>query len=256
MPGRNQKPRSLDHLYPGPQKEIRRSLSTNRFLMILIAIALVLFLQSVAHDNYQRLKFPGVLSGIWSMQILDNKSAATMIIGLLSLAFVNRQVILAYRPFLNYRSQKTNSSTFALGKESNAKEFWVVKLQNVGSGPAIVTQSLYRVSATPGILGKYEEYDGALRNLTAAGLTNGEDFVLRFLSHGWALAARDECILGELNLPKAMNVYALDIRVEFKGLLGDTYTKEIYCIPRNGIYPNNPHVPLLDSTKAAIFPRT
>ena len=233
--------------YPGPQKEISRPLSTNRFLFFLVVIAVLLFLQAVAHDNYQRLNITPFWLGsidIWSIQILDNKSSATIIVGLLGLAFVNRQVVLAYRPFLNYRSQKTSSSTFALRQDANNKGFWGVKLQNIASGPAIVTRSLYRVSKND----EYEGYESVLAKLSEAGLTNGEDFVLRFLSNGWCLAAKDECIIAEFDLQKAMSLSALDIKVEFKGLLGDEYEKQIFCIPRKGIYPQNPHVPVLGST--------
>jgi len=232
--------------YPGPQKEIRRVLSAATFLKVLVGIVCLLFVQSVVRENHPELRqspFTSLPARLLSIQILDNKSAATLLVGLISVAFINRQVTLAYRPVFNYRSQQTSTSTFALPKSQDNGNFWAVSLQNVSSGPAIAVKSSYRAVFGVDGPGEYGPYDDVIRKLTAGGLTNGQTFVIRPISRGWCLAAKDECIIFEAALPSALGLHSLDIKIEFQGLLGDEYTKEVFCIPRMGIYPNKPPAP-------------
>jgi hypothetical protein len=237
--------------YPGPQREIRRLLSPTHFFHALVVLTTLLFFQSFVHDNRGALHLgPFMVFGIdlWSLQVLDNKSSATLIIGLLSLSFINRQLLLAYRPFLNYRCQQSSTSTFALVGDGNNGNTWKISLQNVGSGTAVVVGSRYRVGTKGGEPAVYEDYDHAMGRLVSYGFTNGVDFVVRYFSHGWSLAGKDDCIIAEIALQKALELDRLDVEVEFKGLLGDRYVKEMFCIPRRGIYPNNAHAQVLSGS--------
>lgn len=232
--------------HPGPQKEKRRLVSATSFLGFLIAIVLVLFFQSFVRDNCARLPPWYFLANVAGWKILDTGSAATLLIGLISAAWVNKQVILGYRPFFNYLCHQTPSSVFGLVKESETINFWNVNLMNVGSGPAIVVRSFYRVWLGTNDSGGYGTYQDAINKLASNGFTPGRNFALRELSHGWSMAPKGESIIFEATLPSlfdqasrepAIRLRALDIKVEFKGLLEDLYTKEIYCIPRKGINP-------------------
>ncbi len=249
----NSSNKGLSASYPGPQREIKRFFSRALFLRLLAFVTFFLLFQTVVRENKQELGVPPVHIGtvdIWSINLMNSGSAAALIVGILSLMFVNRQVVLAYRPVFNYRSQQTHDSIFALQRDNHGGPFWQVKLQNVASGPAIALRSYYRVSFQSDCLGSYQSYAEVVRQLGEAGIVNGEDFVLRYISNGWCLASKDECVILEMTLSSAQKLYAFDVAIEFQGLLGDQYVKTVYCVPRMGIYPRNPHAPMVEQSKA------
>lgn len=254
LSNRFRRPKPIKRDYPGPQKATGHFFfSPHKLLGILILVTCLLFIQALLHDNAKLLALPAA-SILWSIEILDNKSSVTLLIGLLSIGFISRQLSLGYRPFFNYKCQQTRLSGYAL--RTSIDKFWSVTLQNVGSGPALVSGSFYRVSSDLNSLGDYKNYDAAMTSLGDLGFTNGKDCVVTFLSNGWSLAAKSEFIIAELELTKTIDkLQALDIKVEFSGLLGDTYIKEIYCIPRRGIYPVNPHaqnIKISETPRAAL----
>jgi hypothetical protein len=242
--------------YPGPQREVRRFFTPTRLLYLLAFVALILFLGSLIGGNSKVLGIPPLLIhgvDLWKVQIWDNQTTATVIIGLVTLAFVSRQITLGYRPFFNYKCQQTRDSLYALiVRGESGTRYWNVTLQNVGSGPAIVRKSWYRVRFDQTMIAEYAEYEDVMNSLASKGFINGQDCIVTFLSDGWSLAAKSDFTIVELVLEKALKISALDIKVEFEGLLGDRYIKEIFCIPRRGIYPLNPHAQNVAATRPKV----
>jgi hypothetical protein len=166
--------------------------------------------------------------------LMEPVTGATILLALLSLAVVREQIAAASRPFLTYSSVQTTSTK--AGLPSSTTGFWVVTMQNVGTGLAVIRTVRFRLSDSLQNINSYDyDYPSALHRLQEKRLRVGLDFALYAFSAGGGIGANTEATVLELALDVPATLRVFDLRVEFENTLGDRYVKEIYCLPRIGL---------------------
>jgi hypothetical protein len=104
-------------------------------------------------------------------------------------------------------------------------------------GIAVITSVSYSIKVANVVFCDID-YHELVKKLKDHGLVSPSDYSLIFFSAGWSLGSKDERIIFELNSKSFLEkniISAIDIKLEFRSLLGDSYEKKIYCIPRRGI---------------------
>src|SRR6185369_12709029 len=80
-----------------------------------------------------------------------------------------------------------------------------------------------------------------ISQLKKEGFLQHEDYDLTYFSKGWIIGSKEERVILEMDVSdqdkknNVRRIERLDIQLVVEGSLGDTYAKEIYCIPRRGI---------------------
>ncbi|OGS05387.1 MAG: hypothetical protein A3G41_00660 [Elusimicrobia bacterium RIFCSPLOWO2_12_FULL_59_9] len=183
-------------------------------------------------------------SWLWATEILSPNVAASLLIGIISLGWAQAQFAASVKPFLTYSCLFHNAPVTAL--ESASKKIFRVTIQNPGMGLAIVHNMTYRIGVAPNRARSDApklEYCDAIKELESHKFKYGKDFVLGQMSFGAVIAPKDSLVVAEFPLEMAQSLPQCDIEIEFEGILGDIYSKEIYCIPRQGIILDS-HSPL------------
>jgi len=76
-------------------------------------------------------------------------------------------------------------------------------------------------------------HEEVLQQLKSGGLRSGQDFDLRRISAGYALAKDAELVVFEMMRTQCGSIDWLDCDLDFRGTGGARYRKEIFCIPRD-----------------------
>lgn len=167
---------------------------------------------------------------------LDGKVLSTVLMGALSLLYVRKQFSFGMRPIADYRSWEESSSHLGLGRKDAEQRFFSVHLANVGAGPMLVRRAEYRAGPTlpPGA---YSDFRSAISEVNRLGLRMGRDISVINLGVGTAMESRGERPVFEVDLGSSAVrlLKVFDVRIEFEGLLGDLYVKELFYVPRRGI---------------------
>jgi len=77
--------------------------------------------------------------------------------------------------------------------------------------------------------------------LKKEGFLQHEDYDLTYFSKGWIIGSKEERVILEMDMSdqdkknNLRRIEKLDVQLVVEGSLGDSYAKEIYCIPRRGI---------------------
>jgi len=224
--------------FPGAQKKVKTFWFTSTTLGILTILVFITLLISIIQENEQIFSLQPIMIAninIWKIKILDSNTATVLLVGLLTIFFIRKQLAYGLRPYLDYRCQQIGSSVYALDQFQKEKIFWSTSLSNVGLGLAIIKKAYYRVSFEKNIIGKYNTSLEVIDSMKKKGIVIGHDFDIIFFSEGWSLGSKEERRIFEIVMSKSIDIFCLDIKLEFEGILGDRYTKEIYCIPRHGI---------------------
>lgn len=174
-------------------------------------------------------------SWLWSLKLLELNDALTLLIGILGLLAVRQQVALGTKPHLGYEGRKNEESETAL----EPGEVWTVALKNSGSGVAIVERQTFRMY----LLGDASpderfllSHDQVVEQLKARGLVHGRDYALTRYSGSATIAANTKELLLEILIEKSLPIIALDMRLEFRGVLRDRFERTFFLIPRNQIH--------------------
>jgi len=220
--------------FPGPQKTIRRLKPSFTLALTWGALPFLTFLMCL-----QLGASLNVLTPKWSAlgARVDARIVATMLMGALSLVYVRRQFALGMRPIIDYRSWQSADSEFGLIDKGDGQKVFVVQIVNVGSGPLIVTSTAYRALFGNDSMPDYSGFGDVRRVLIQRGLQFGREVLVINLGEGTALESRGERIVFEMLLSAAASsqIRRFDVCIEFEGLLGDLYRKEMFYVPTRGI---------------------
>lgn len=225
--------------HPGPQRKLKRN-PFKHFPAYLLCVCIALAIFSVLQAN---LKFFGLDESrtIWTLTLVDVKTALTILLTVLTLLYTRSQFEHGLRPLLDYRVRRTAESIYNLGSSSHGNSFIAVLLANLGGGVAIVWRAKYSLKMKDTNELSNLSFAELTSQLKKEGLLQHEDYDLTYFSKGWIIGAKEERTILEMDMSdqdkknNLQRIEKLDIQLIVEGSLGDTYAKEIYCIPRRGI---------------------
>ena len=229
--------KKIDKDYPGPQKALP---SFNRLffcLFLLTAFSFGLTIYAVLKSNSYFLTSP--FQKYFSFEILDTKTASTIFVTFISLLLVRHQFVIGFKPKIIYECKKTKTSVNP--ELDHGGILWQVKIRNVGLGTAIFSSYVFRVGLLQVSESDYnKEFTEIIEELKTQGLYYEEDYYLSNITNGYAMPSKDERILFEVRLPNGYAIKQIDVKMVFSGYLGGKYHKEVYLIPRRGIFKKEP----------------
>jgi len=218
--------------HPGHQRRVKLPWDTNNPLLWLLVIVFILLLQAFVHENvhYQ----DSFSSKFWDLKLLTTKDALTMVIALYALTITRQQIALGLSPILVYDNHQIAASV--LGKTTNPQNELVVlqcTIRNIGGGVAIFESFEFQITFSdgPDVSFNYS-YPETIAVMAKHGMELNRDFFLTRFSEGGCIAADSEVVLIEMTKECVAMLKRFDLRLDFKGRLGDMYKKEIFCIPR------------------------
>jgi hypothetical protein len=214
---------NITSIYPGPQKRKFRFELTLFTLYFLLLIFLIFSGYAFIQENQLSSK------QIFKYKLLDLKSAITILFTVAGLILVRKHFVLGLMPRIIYEARKHDKEkTWLLNSNESV---WAVKIKNVGLGPAIMLSISFRLKVD----GEYMGYQKFIEELRLKGLCLERDFYLSNITLGYTIPSKDEACIFEVVINKTIDLKCLDVKMEFKGLLGEKYSKVVYCIPRLGI---------------------
>lgn len=220
-------------LYPGRQKKIFSLSIFNSLLYGLIGLFFIFAFFAFLKGNRELLGLPK--SSLWNLKLLSGSMSVKILVLLLGLLLTKWSLELGFRPILIYSGNvvKNPNKPFINDNINSNDLFWSVTVQNVGSGIALIRRVKYRCSKSNADIPQYKEAAFELRRkLDEIGFKDKRDYALSTISTGFALPCKGEIHLFEIPLKNLSKIKLLDIQLEFEGLLGQKYRKEIFCIPR------------------------
>jgi len=219
------------HVYPGVQRPIWRFNSLMFFLVGLTIIFFLLTIYSSIQENLILFSADHWVRRFVSYEILDTKTSCTIFISLLGLILIRHHFILGFKPRLIYESEKILDQT-------SKTESWEVKIRNVGLGAAVIADYKFRLSMDNANDAKDYTLDfQQVKNiLEAKNIYLDKDFSLTNITKGYTLTSKEEKVIFKIVLPKAFIIKQLDIKLIFVGFIGGKYRKEVFLIPRKGIF--------------------
>jgi len=229
----------MEKQHPGPQRKLKRN-PFKYFPAYLLTVCVALAIFTVLQTNA---KYFGLdeNSAFWNFKLLDVKTALTLLITVLTLLYTRNQFEHGLRPMLDYRVSRTAESIYNLGSSSHGNSFITVRLANLGSGVAIVRRAKYSLKMKDSPELPSLSFPELAAQLKKEGFLQHEDYDLTFISKGWIIGSKEERVILEMDMSdqdkknNLRRIEKLDIQLVVEGSLGDTYAKEIYCIPRRGI---------------------
>lgn len=235
--------------YPGPQsRKSRHKTKLDKALLSGIFVFGLFLVLQVSREIYIFLGNSCLI--IYGLNMLDfplpnGRASLTVFAGFISLLFVREQFVQGLRPFLTYSCFRSKDNDKALDLNhisfSNQSSFpepdkdvlFKTTLDNIGGGMAIMKSVEYRLSFEQGVLGNFGSFSDIKNKMYENGLEFNKDYWISSFSKGWSIAKEKEVIIFEIPLSKSNKIFCLDIKFEYEGLLGDTYEKQVYCIPRH-----------------------
>ena len=190
---------------------------------------------AVVQDNFRSVDWSN--QTFWQLKLLDTKSSITILVSLLGLLVVTKKFVKSFSPYIVYESSFSPESKFGL--VSQKVRFWSVTLRNAGLGTAVITNVSYKIAFTDGKICSANN-STVIDYFKENQLTYEKDFSVMRLSRGYAIASKEHVCIFEIPTENSSRVSLFDIKYEYKGFLGDRYTKEIHCIPHGGVSIENP----------------
>ena len=148
--------------------------------------------------------------------------------GTFGLAVARENLALGLRPYLSY----SNISP----KCDNKQPKYIVLLRNEGTGPAVIARMTYKLRYQGADFESILEHETVVQRIKErCGLEEAVDYELTRFSGGATIGKDKERPLFEVNndaIGRLDSLQDLDIKVQYKGLLGDLYEKTVHCLPR------------------------
>lgn len=227
MPENNKLP---SNSHPGPQVKI---FNFSWIIFILLCFTVLFLLLSVYCLVKDNLDTNNRYYHYFTLNIFDSKTCCAAFMSLVGLLIVRYHFVIGYRPILVYESAKTKS---AAHPNFANQIVWQVKIKNVGPGPAVFSNLKFRIHEGSPAFENYKlSFDDVDRELEKRGFVSERDFFLTIISKGAAFPNKEQLTIFELRLPANNPFPSIDMQIKFKGLVGGTYQKEIYLLPRKGI---------------------
>lgn len=175
-------------------------------------------------------------TGFLTLKILDTNTAASLFVTLIGAILVRHQFAPGLRPRLTYGSSHTTKNHPETIDESC--EVWQVVLHNAGSGSAIFNSIRFRIGIDAINLADYSKsHKDIVQELADIGLIRDHYYWLVNISKGSTLSPKEDWPIFEIKASKIHLIKQLDATVQFQGLLGDKYNRELFLIPRTQTTP-------------------
>lgn len=169
------------------------------------------------------------------MQPLPVGNALALTLAVLGFAFARNQFEASIAARLVYYGRPLAISEYGL-ESSTQSRYWTSTLRNVGLGYARFRDVTYRVrlaqdAAASAWIG-FGQLDQVLRD---AGLENNRDIRIIEITRDACLAGGGDLDLLQFPMDSAVHITILDVRLVFLSVLGDEYSKTVFCVPRRGL---------------------
>jgi hypothetical protein len=219
----------LMRFHPGPQTSPFRINTLSILLYVFLFIFVLTTIHAFLKENL--LLFPSLVSiQILKLSILSLNDSIIILITIVGAIVARNNIAYNFRPYIIYQTS---------GFRKEPLEDRKIIIKNVGGGVAYIKQIRFRlILDDKEQLKKIEQIkynltvDEVKHILDEAGLLYKRHYTLKDISNGYALASDNEIQIFEVTKEEINRIIALDIRIDFKGLLKDSYTKEVFCIPR------------------------
>lgn len=218
--------------FPGPQTRIRRK---KGFRILILGLATV-FILFAAHSVAVALwPAPRGADWLWSAPPLPLGNALALILAVLGFAFARNQFEASLAPRLVYEGRPLARSEYGL-KSGTQNRYWTSTLRNVGRGYARFRDVTYRLEfAQAAAASTWIGFERLIQILREAGLENNRDIRIIEITRHACLAGGGNLDLLQLPLGGPVSITTLDIRLVFLSVLGDEYSKTVFCVPRGGL---------------------
>lgn len=214
--------------HPGPQRKIGRVNGLSVTLYVLLGCFILITVYSFFKANINLL--PEHLKDYFSVIILDLDESITILVVIIGAIVARSNLSYNMRPYLVYEVD---------GAEDSESKI-VVRLKNIGAGIGYIQRVDYRyITDDKTALKDIDDlqYSRAFEpmkiDMVQRQIAYGTDFLIHEITNGYAIGpSTGETILFTLSKSVVNRVIAFDIRIEITGGIGDTYSKEIFCVPR------------------------
>jgi|GEM_PF-5762182 len=213
--------------HPGPQKKPLR-INT---LSIVLYVLLLLFIVFTAHSFIKENNSIFLIKNDFiNVNILTLNDSLTILIAIIGAIVARDNFAYSGRPYLVY---ETN------GFFTDSRKRYV-KLKNIGTGAAYIKRIMYRcVIDDRNRLKEIDKekytltFDNVKEYLKSNNIIYKKHYTILEITNGYALTSSNgEVIIFVVNKEYYRRILAFDMQIEFKGMLKDTYIKEVFCIPR------------------------
>jgi len=223
-------------LYPGPQKQLKRTWFGSVALASLVVGMTLVTLFSLLQANAELLALSQP-DWIWKIAILKPDQSIAILVGLLTLIVVRKQAAFGLRPQLVYEGRISRSpmvgSTEESKSSSKTSSAWEVRVINAGSGAALIQDAKYSLRLSGESDTRRDlSYHDMLSHLKAFGLVWGRDLIVSHISSGFAFGTSREKVVFVVSLGCYSQIEVFDIVLRYRSILRDEFEKEIFCIPR------------------------
>lgn len=212
---------------PGPPRPVIKLCSWGTLLWSLVLLASIFAAQAFVADYLIRAGLP--LKERWPpvrYPWLDSRAVMTALVGLLGLAIARHNLALGLRPYLSYSNR--------LPRREEQSPRFVVLLRNEGTGPAVIEQMQYALRFEGDNFESLLEHETAVARINQrCGVVEGVQYKLDRFSSGATLGKDKERAVFELDneaIERFLVLQRFDIRVRYKGMLGDLYEKTVECL--------------------------
>ncbi len=221
-----------DSDYPGPPRHVFQFRSWRTLLWTLACVALFVLAQALVCETCTQMGFDAKQRlYLLRFPLLDLRAAVTLFVSFVALAVGREQFALGLRPYLSY----SNINPTAEERKANKKSFRVV-VRNEGTGLAVIHNVSYVLRLKDRAVESILQHETLVKRLKDdAGLEERRHYELPRFSAGATIGKdkeRDVFTLIDRLVGDLAPLLALDIKLQYRGLLGDLYEKQIYCIPR------------------------
>jgi hypothetical protein len=199
----------------------RTSRGARAWFVALAIVAIVLTVHGVIAEKPRHVSL-----GQWlaTRKLLSVNEGLALLVALVAVIIAHRQFVLNTRPYLHWT---TVESDFAA-------RIWRATLKNHGAGLAVIRAARYSV-IFPGEAERAGTYEEILGALDKHGVAIGPGFMLVRFTRGSVLGPGGEIRMMEMSFDDAKRIRALDVDLEYDGVLGDAFRMRVALIPRRGI---------------------
>lgn len=221
---------------PGSQRQSSMPSSRSLAVWLFLGVLAVLVLQAIIHENFSFSTWP--LSPFWKLNLLKVTDALKVSATVGAALVAWQQVRLNVTPRLMYFCRPMDESDVGLTVESG-KVIWRCGVKNVGAGAAIINRCSYWISFSlpenTAPLPYTLSYLDAVSLLREKGLEPGRDYGLMRYTGGAVIGSQVEQTIFEAGKEALDLLRGVDVKLEYQGVLGGRYEKEVFAIPRAGI---------------------
>lgn len=216
---------------PAPLSDTQRRVRRSRLLfvapLVLLGVLVLILLWEVVRSNMTggaRTEWP------WRLRLLEPDPLGSLLAVAAGAVFARAQYARAVTPYLGWRA------TWERGDLRTAGTAWRVGILNGGQHTAVIESYDFRVVPAAGARDdrtSWLDAQGAGAVLTAAGLTDGEDYLLMNIGRGFPLVgtgSHETVLVGVFSKRVVDEIDALYLRIRVTDAVGDSHERIVNCL--------------------------